>query len=1566
MSAQSTLPNEPWDKIVELLHELPPNGPDGFEGVVATMLESLTGKPFFVAATGRQPLGDAISHDVRVSMQAKRYATTTALDANKVIADFHSARAAASYRLDVYVVAVTRETAQLRAELEPCQRDTGVDIIVLADDADSPELSALCVALWPQVKDFFSSIPADLKTWIEGNANHTKVQDAVARAKTKVSDGLHTFLDLRELARKRMARLFRSGNPGPTNVGVQIRLSDMVERHAPHEALLSWWAQEKEPNAFVEAEEGYGKSWVVAAFAEHLVAGEAAPIVLWAESLDWNGAKTLDEVVAASLRTVVPAGEPRADVYASKIFRVWPKPVLLVLDGVNEFGCLDSAQHLLQHYTHHSDHYPKHLRLLFTTRPLQTHLTFRPEIWKSSRRIPLSGFNDTEFNDALRRFAPEVSPGSIPPNVRSIAAVPRFFRIALRLRERLRDLGQLTKSVLLFADLIDKIDRDVQIRRLFRGSPEAMLAHLAKHSQRSDGGVSVVSHQHLAECFPDFTKALDDLAEQRIVLDQQIGKVVVNTEHVVLGFALHLLQIAEANLGDSEIVLRDRLATALEPNREDDIRTEALYVALLLSLLRDAASGQSWGKTRRALLFLWCGGHNARRTKERLSFWARTDLPAYRGMVEGMFTRYLSGGQDTDLVMPIAQRWVREGTNDEGLVRLLAEWLTLVWSDANPDDNPDEAIERMGYPKSETYEQLRLSFAAISILSLRPDHALLPALIRCARSCKFCEVTEEMNGKAHKVRLKSPYENLGILLRWNYTEQILPLLSAKAKALPDNQATQHGLWVLAECLGLEELPPELQRPKPQRIRIPQENSHESIIGGFHQWIRNTPLARTHMPSTWKLELLAEHPCATLSAEEIACLQVILSQALAKTASHAGRDEVDELFPHIFPWIARFAPAKAQQLSQELWSYAIRSTNPAGVAMNAPILPLLPSQLDLLFVEICAARDRFRNEKNLGAFLTRFSKVVLLSIDEAAIVRWFEVILELPSNYSDDEWRILPVPVMLEEIATPTLAEECWKRFQCAQRNFPEQPHDRRVKYWLTLYACLVRGDAAAGYRALALARTLPASHPWAETLSEIIAISGDATVVDSALCDPEFRRHFSDHNATHHFAWFLRLPCETRLSIAVQELLPQLPLTVAAELLRLTNGEHEHLSFARKLAEAALRRATRESDIIEPEFELCWTRAHNDHRAWWEIDVKEPESRTSHSALSSVWGVDRDNDGLRRWADSLNGNQDAAINEQNRRINDAIKRTREKMDAIADEFLVRFHGTLTLERWAALKPEEFREFARLFFATLAKNRMNYFDLSTFCDDVLLTMCTLDVSAADQLNDEFNSGSRGAVMINGIIPSFLFRIMSHELNQQEPAISKVRLKLLDRCRNDRDVLATVMAALHGGTINWMREQARANLGTSPLAKERALAVSLLAFAESPEDRAWLSKLIATDPSRWVRDHAKWAVAVHEQSTTARRLWDETVAEIQRPESDLLLISTMLVRLQPLLPPTASLWHRPQGSPRVNALVASFWYTWQNRSDAKAEREICGRRIKEYFRGERITDVAKRMAPWWQPF
>ncbi|HTO02615.1 MAG TPA: hypothetical protein VL069_02885, partial [Opitutus sp.] len=313
MQANSAPLSDPWRAIVDLLHDLPANGPDGFEGVVAALLEALTGKPFFVAATGRQPRGDAVSHDVRVSVQAKRYASTTALDANKIMADFHAARAAANYRLDVYVVAVTRETAQLRAELESCQRDTGVDIVVLADDVGSPELSALCVAFWPQVRAFFSSVPVELAAWIEAKTNDAIVKAVLERTKIKVGEGLNTFLDLRELARKRMARVFRPVNPDRTQAGVHIRLGDMVERSAPREALLKWWAQEKEANAYIEAQEGCGKSWVVAAFAEHLATGDTAPVVLWLDSLDWTGAKTLDEAVTAGLRTVVPVGDPRAE-----------------------------------------------------------------------------------------------------------------------------------------------------------------------------------------------------------------------------------------------------------------------------------------------------------------------------------------------------------------------------------------------------------------------------------------------------------------------------------------------------------------------------------------------------------------------------------------------------------------------------------------------------------------------------------------------------------------------------------------------------------------------------------------------------------------------------------------------------------------------------------------------------------------------------------------------------------------------------------------------------------------------------------------------------------------------------------------------------------------------------------------------------------------------------------------------------------------------------------------------------------------------------------------------------
>jgi hypothetical protein len=690
---------------------------------------------------------------------------------------------------------------------------------------------------------------------------------------------------------------------------------------------------------------------------------------------------------------------------------------------------------------------------------------------------------------------------------------------------------------------------------------------------------------------------------------------------------------------------------------------------------------------------------------------------------------------------------------------------------------------------------------------------------------------------------------------------------------------------------------------------------------------------------------------------------MLSRALTQRNTSVGADEVYELFPPIFPWVARFAPATAQRLSREFWSYAIHSANPGGAALSAPILPLMSVHLDQLVNEINAATIHLRSARNLGPFLTRLSKVFLFSDDESTIIRWFETMLALPTERDREEWQILPVPTMLEKMATPTLANACWQRFEVARAEFQERPDDRRVRYWLKLYACLVGGDAGAGDRALRLVRTLPVGHPWAATLTQIVAISGDAAVVDNALRDLEFRRHFADAKATHHFAWFLRLPVSTRLSPEVWDLLPQLPPTVAAELLRWSNGENEHLPFARMLAACALRRAGGTSTMFEPGFELRWTRAHGDHRTWWRIDEAQHESNTSHSPLSSVWGVNREAH-LRGTA--LDENREAVVEEQNRQLNNAAKRAREKMEVIVDQYLVRFHGRHTLERWAVLNPDEFRNFAHSFCACMGKNQLKDFELAPFCADVLATMCTLDVVVADQLNEQLYGGSRGTMTIDGIVPSFLFRIMEHDLDGQKPAITAIRMKLFARCRNDRDVLAIVTAALHGQTIDWLRQHARESFGSSPFARERTLAVSLLAFADRDEDRAWLANLATVDHSHWVRDHAAWALEFHDQSSAARCLWNETVAEIQRPGSDLLLVSTRLVRLKALLPPTAILWNRPHGpNPSVNALVAAFWYSWQNHGGTKAEREICRRKLNEYFRGERITDVAKRMAPWWQP-
>ena len=129
--------------LQEALQKLDPAGTNGFEGVVATLLEQLLGERFVVARSGDQSGMDARNSSGSTVMQAKRYSAATLTEA-QVETDFHNSRRELE-ELEVYVLAVTKSTAQLQTRLDQLRNETGIDLIALDWQGPIPALGAVCI-----------------------------------------------------------------------------------------------------------------------------------------------------------------------------------------------------------------------------------------------------------------------------------------------------------------------------------------------------------------------------------------------------------------------------------------------------------------------------------------------------------------------------------------------------------------------------------------------------------------------------------------------------------------------------------------------------------------------------------------------------------------------------------------------------------------------------------------------------------------------------------------------------------------------------------------------------------------------------------------------------------------------------------------------------------------------------------------------------------------------------------------------------------------------------------------------------------------------------------------------------------------------------------------------------------------------------------------------------------------------------------------------------------------------------------------------------------------------------
>lgn len=1553
MLSKQTIAN--WEALHEALGSLPAEGADGFEGFISRLFEAETGQKFYLARRGDQPAGDVYGPMAKSVLQAKRYVRSD-VSANNVEGDIDRALRDVP-GLDVFVVAITKEQNQLKLRLETKSTETGLDIVYLVLGGPSSGLGALCVEHWAIVREFFPTLDESSNAWARSERDDVTTQESLKLRRAEMC-GLAT----RKLAGDRAAEeRIKSWGPGGVSASAhnRVRLQDAIPRLRFQRRLEDWWHDAKIGFAVVEGEEGCGKTWVAAAFSESL--RTSGVVVFWLDSVAWASARSVEEIIRIALSGIFPPGDDRVRRLWRKVFLRWNEPVLVMLDGANERDGWETKERLLYDYRQHAEELLPRVRLLFTSRPLEHRPRAGKNFWEGAKIISVGGFDQSEFEAALARFAPDVQPGELTDRVRELAVIPRYFQLCIRLKERLCSLSHLNKQVVLWADLEEKLShRDPQWLMMgaeLNGSPAQILAHLAQRIGWPAGASVTVTNEELRRHLPDFQKVRADLAEQRVVVGGDLGVTHLSADHLILGWALALRAYAEAHNQDTGDDLCDGLQRLLEPAASNDDKARAVHVAALLTLLPEGGRDLPERIARIALIRLWASHHNATISAEALQFFVDADLSAYIGAVEAFFRTHLAGDFESTLIQPLARAWRDERGDIDALRAVLVRWLSLIFpGDASGSKDRAEAPPAR-FQAAASAEQLRLSYAAIGIISFRPERQLLPALADCYRSDDYCYADLDPRDEKHRFSLKSPIEPLGILARWHYGESALSEIAQMANGVSTEGVEWKNLHWFARMWRAVELPPILGAGADTRRHDPKSASEP--FWDFCKYLDGSDTSKTNLIGLGYMERLAvRRDLPSLSETQVTALIADVRSRLAHLAKFQNVADTWEQrgLDDLLPWVARYAKPEFEEAMVNLWMAAIHSPETLPRLLN--IDEMIPAK-DFEGCLVSAVRShvpQILEQKHTLSAAVPLTELMLLHATPEQLIEWLRHLeTEAISGRSGcAAIGILPLPTAFQYLAPVGLDTLARAEADAALERLAKTPTDpialRISRHWLQAFAYVVEPTQEVVEWALALADSCQEDDELRFPLFAIASRTDHATLLIRALFLPAFREYHLGYNS---WRWAQAFPRGGWPAFTFAELEGRVSLTASGWLLLRGKQDNELQVWGQTLAKHALAAVSAEIDS-SPKTQIHVHVGRDEQQEGYSFTSPPSGGQNWHGLSSPAWGVDRQ------------VNKPAASEADfDRELTDFKEDMDARRKSLRREF-TGFNAVGPLRRWGELQPEEFVRFAEDFLPRVKEGGLGFaFDFAFFAQAVAIVLLEQRPGSALLFGEWTKQKSPTPVLkFGGALAWSTHELWKPDLNESA-VVNDARRKMLCEAPHDEELLWHALAAeacdnspaLVALAIEWASERSAA---------QRALAVSLLAFQGDDASRDRLANLRDSDPSYWIREHATWAWEVCSTEIACRRRYREILQTRSLDE-----IAAGLAEIRMALSPIVYAWHSPidaelipKEDRRVWGYVKLFWYHWGNTSSRKENIKLCGRKLQQHCRGENLKDgVTSKMAPWW---
>ncbi|HEX8262142.1 MAG TPA: hypothetical protein VF547_04645, partial [Allosphingosinicella sp.] len=473
---------------------------DGFEGLVAALVEAATGGPLLLMSSGDQGGLDAIGADrgsaPRRAMQAKRYGDTSKLNLNTLVGEM--SRAASAFpHIDCWIVPTTQPLwGKEKEALRRHAQSLGWGFVALDWSPGlnlTPRLALLCAA-YPEVTARWDEL-ASIRSELDAIAADAGFEAAAAALIGELVAADVGFRSAQAAALAHLERAYRDPAAARHIAGASpafLAKAPPVPREGPRKQILDWYCGTQKALVLLGGE-GAGKTW--AALDGLRAAAETMPyplpVVIGAARARRhpNGLAAVASALADVGTFAELSLDDPMDFWTRRLAR-WARtgpgadPVILMLvDGLDEVDSFDWQDWLAPLFTAENS-------ALF-----RVLLTCRADDWQQglSRSLADAG-NDEVAVATVGNFEPHERDSylaehgiedleKVAPNVLAAALHPRTAFHLIRHAREIGGLTQITREQLLLRDFRNR--REIKGGRLTEHAFAELVCGLAVQAQNA-------------------------------------------------------------------------------------------------------------------------------------------------------------------------------------------------------------------------------------------------------------------------------------------------------------------------------------------------------------------------------------------------------------------------------------------------------------------------------------------------------------------------------------------------------------------------------------------------------------------------------------------------------------------------------------------------------------------------------------------------------------------------------------------------------------------------------------------------------------------------------------------------------------------------------------------------------------------------------------------------------------------------------------------------------------------------------------------------------------------------